>query len=351
MKAFVTGSTGLLGSNLVHQLLAAGYEVKALARSKEKAAKLLGDTRAEIVVGDMEAVDGFASELAGCDVLFHTAAYFREYFTVGDHWATLEKINVQATIKLLTAAQRHGVKKVIYVSSSTVIGAREDGRLSDESTPPDAYSYENLYAKSKVLAETAIAEFLKSHTLPVVLVLPSAMFGPGDAAPTAAGQIVLDFMARKLSIIPPGGFSVVDVRDVAQAMISAVQHGKSGERYILNNQYYSLGEIFAHLETITGVPAPTRRIPYMMAMFFAFISEARTRLTGAKPLVTVNAVRILNKRVELTADKARRELGFSARAFEDTLRDEVDWYIGRGYVKMDKRTVESTSRQSPVARG
>jgi dihydroflavonol-4-reductase len=319
-----------LGSNLVRQLLAAGYEVKALARSRDKAAQILGDTRAEIIVGDMENVEGFAPHLAGVDVLFHTAAYFREYFTVGDHWATLEKINVRATIQVLNEAEQRGVKKAIYTSSSTVIGANPKGSASDESTPPDRHTEANLYAKSKVLAEAAVADFLKSHRLPVVLVLPTAMFGPGDAAPTRAGQIIQDFMRQELSIIPPGGFSVVDVRDVAQATINAVQRGKSGERYILNNRYYSLGEILSMLERVTGIPGPTRRVPYAGALMVAYLGELRARLTGAEPQITVSAVRILTQGGELSADKARRELGFATRPFEDTLRDEVAWYAERG---------------------
>ncbi len=333
MKAFVTGSTGLLGSNLVRQLVGAGWEVKALARSKEKAAKLLGDTRAQVVTGDMENADGFAAELAGCDVLFHTAAYFREYFAPGDHWATLENINVKGTIKLLDEAEKRGVKKVIYVSSSTVIGMKANGEPGDETTPPDAHASENLYAKSKVVAEAAIAEFLKTHSIPVILILPTAMFGPGDAAPTTAGQIILDFIHRKLPVIPPGGFSVVDARDVAQAMIQAVERGKSGERYIINNAYRSLGDIVKQLEQITGIPAPTRQIPYLMALTYAWVMETRARLTGTETVITVNGIRTVGKAYEVKSDKAQRELGATIRPFEDTLRDEIHWYIEHGYVQ------------------
>src|SRR5215468_6571838 len=100
MKAFVTGSTGLLGSNLVNALVAAGYEVKALARSRAKAEKVLGHTQVEIVVGDIENIAAFAPQMAGTDVLFHTAAYVREMFAPGNHWPKLEKINIQGTLEL-----------------------------------------------------------------------------------------------------------------------------------------------------------------------------------------------------------------------------------------------------------
>src|SRR5690349_9143977 len=100
MKAFVTGSTGLLGVNLVRLLRERGHEVRALVRSPEKARRLLGDTGAQVVAGDLEDVDAFAPALGGCDVVFHTAAYFREYFGPGDHWPALERLNVHATLQL-----------------------------------------------------------------------------------------------------------------------------------------------------------------------------------------------------------------------------------------------------------
>ena len=98
MRAFVTGSTGLLGNNLVRTLLSAGHEVQALARSRGKAARELGDTRASIVIGDLTAVAGFAEALSGVDVVFHTAAFFREYYAPGDHSKLIKHINVEATL-------------------------------------------------------------------------------------------------------------------------------------------------------------------------------------------------------------------------------------------------------------
>jgi dihydroflavonol-4-reductase len=332
MKAFVTGGTGLLGNNLVKALADNGWQVKALARSREKAAKLLDTGRVEIVVGDMENVAGFADALAGCDVLFHTAAYFRDYFGPGDHWAKLEQINVKATIELLNEAERRGVGKTIYVSSSTVIGHKPDGTPGDETTPPDETAYQNLYAKSKVLAEEAVAGWLKAHKMPVVLILPSAIFGPGDAAPTSSGKLIVDFLKRKLPVIPPGGFSVVDVRDVAHAMLNAVEHGKSGERYIVSSADYSIKDILYLLSEITSIPAPRLQMPYTMALIYGWVAETRARLTGTESTASVNAIRTLNARRVVKSDKAQRELAFSVRPFADTLRDSVMWFRQQEYV-------------------
>ncbi|MDX1994611.1 MAG: SDR family oxidoreductase [bacterium] len=326
MKAFVTGSTGLLGSNLVQLLVEQGHEVKALARSREKAQRVLGNLPVEIVVGDMDNIPAFASAMAGVDVVFHAAAYFREYYQPGDHWKTLEAINIKGTVEILKQAEKHGVKKVIYVSSSGVIGPRSDGQLSDESTPPGELAHNNLYFRSKVVAEEAVYEFLKTSSLPVVLILPGWMFGPGDTGPTSAGQIVLDLMDRKLPGIPPGGNTVADARDVAQGMINAVERGRSGERYIIGGRYYDMGTIAKTVEKVSGVPAPKFHFPYPILLAFARLSETMARLRGTETLITVEGVKTLADPIKVSSAKAERELGVTFRPLEDTLRDEVAWF-------------------------
>lgn len=333
MKAFVTGSTGLLGSNLVNLLLAQGFEVKALARSVEKAERILGkNTRAQIIVGDMEAVDGFADKLNDCDVLFHAAAYFREYFGPGNHWDMMKKINVDGTIQILSEAEKRGVKKTIYVSSTTVIGKTANGQPSDESTPPDKDSYDNQYAKSKVVAEQAIAEWLKSHRMPVVLILPAAIIGPMDAAPTAMGQAITGILNQKVPVIPPGGLEFVDARDVAQAMINAVECGKSGERYIVCQGYATMQQFAQTVEKVSGVPAPRLKVPYRLMLGMAWLMERSAAIQGKPVEISVNGIRALNRGREVSSSKAIRDLGINFRSLEDSLRDEVAWYRANGYV-------------------
>ncbi|MCA9888079.1 MAG: SDR family oxidoreductase [Anaerolineae bacterium] len=334
---FVTGSTGLLGSNLVRLLVAEGHHVKAMARNVEKARRLLGDLDVEIVQGDMEDVDAIEPLLQGVDVLMHTAAYFREYYQPGEnHWENLSRINIRGTVNLLTAAERQGVQKAIYVSSSTTIGAKVDGSPSDENTGATSGKMSlNAYARSKVVAEEGVAHWLRAHHMPVVLINPSWIWGPGDAAPTATGKIVLDFLRGDLPAIPSGGSSLVDARDVAQAMIAAVTHGRSGERYIINNAYYSLSDILAVLSDITGINKPRIYMPYALGMAYATVAEIVARITGNPPLATRSGLRTINIKIEYTSAKAAHELGHKPRSLEQTLRDEVQWFIDNGYVQQE----------------
>lgn len=345
MKAFVTGSTGLLGSNLVHLLVEQGWQVRALVRSMSKGRALIGHLPdVELIEGDMEDIDAFAPHLRDCDVLFHTAAYFREYGQPGEHWSKLEAINVTGTIKLLDSAEQHGIRKAIYASSAGVIGEHKDGLASDETTPPSDFALnDNLYFKSKVVAEERILAWLKTHALPVVMILPGWMFGPSDAAPTGAGQIVQQFLARTLPARFEGGSSIVDARDVAQGMINAVERGQGGERYIMAGKQTTLDEVFATLARVSGVPAPTMRIPYRAALVYAWFAETMASLQGKEAVATVNGIRTLNMRHPISSVKAMRELGVTFRPLEQTLADEVRWFRDWDTAKMTGNAMMETS--------
>ncbi len=330
MKAFVTGSTGLLGSNLVRLLLAQGHEVKALARSVAKAERVLKNTAVEIVIGDMQDVAAFAPTLAGCDVLFHCAAYFREYYGAGDHWPKLQKINVDGVREILEAAAAQGVQKAIHVSSSGVIGMNGD-QPGDESTPPSPFVEQNLYFRSKVLAEEVVQKFITEHEMPVTMVLPGWMMGPGDAAPTDSGQLVLDLLHGDLPGVVAGGTSAVDARDVAQAMIAAVENGRSGERYIVGGRLATMETIAQTVTELTGAKAP-RKIPYPIVLAMAWASESKARLTNSETLLTVSGVRTLHASLTVNSAKAERELSASFRPLRETLTDEIRWFAANGYV-------------------
>jgi dihydroflavonol-4-reductase len=326
MKVLVTGSTGLLGNNLVRALGARGHEVVGLARSAEKARRLIGDTGAHVVLGDMREVAGFAAALEGCEVVFHTAAYFREYYHQGDHAGPLEEINVKGTLALMDEADRRGVRRFVHVSSSGAVGVTADGSPADEHTPPGELQRSNLYFRSKVDGDEAIRGWRGGRGMDVVEVLPGWMWGPGDAGPTAAGQLVMDFLGRKIPAVPDGGTCVVDARDVADAMIAAAEKGRAGERYIVAGEYRDVAEMLGALEAATGVAGPRLKLPYAVILAFAFCAELFGRLTGTDVLVTREAVRVLHARQCLSSAKAIHELGVRFRPLADTIRDTVAWH-------------------------
>lgn len=345
MHAFVTGGTGLLGHTLVDQLLAEEHDVTALVRSREKAARVLGDRDVEVVVGDMLDVAGFANALDDVDVVFHTAAYFREYYGLGDHWDTLHAVNVEGTLELLAAADAAGVDTVVHVSSEGVVGSGPDGGPGDEETLLAPSATQNLYFRSKILAEHAIDDYLAENDLRVVRVLPGWMFGPGDTGPTASGQLVLNFLHGNLPFVFPGGGPVTDVRDVASAIRTAADVGGSGERYIVAGPHVTLPAVAQTLANLTGFSTP-RTLPSPVVAAFSRLSVLYSRVTGAPVLISPDAVATLQHNALVDASKAARELDTTYRPLTETLGDTVAWYVAHGYVD-DSVTLEI----APAVRG
>lgn len=331
MRIFVTGATGLLGSNVVTALEEGGHQVVALVRSRDRAERLLAGRRSRFVEGDLNDVAGFASEMAGCDVICHTAAYHREFYTgARNHGSDLEKINVEATRQLLHAAASAVIPRFVHISSCGVIGMTPEGEPGDEDTPPLPIEIANAYFASKLRTDEAVQKFAREYELPkLVTIIPAWMLGPGDAAPSPGGRMVLDFVERKLPAVTDGGQCVVDARDVASAVVSAVQRGATG-RYIVAGQYHTVEEIFASLERVTGIRGPRLHLPHVLVMAYAYLSELYGRVTHRPVLLRPAGALALHAKLSWRSDKAVRELGIQFRPLDETMRDTVQWFRKQG---------------------
>lgn len=337
-RAFVTGATGLLGNNLVRSLLGEGIAVRGLARSIPKAQAQFGDLKGlEIVAGDMEDVDAFAGALAGCDTLFHTAAYFRDSYAGGSHWPKLKAVNVDGTEKLLSAAHAAGVRQFVHTSSIAVVDGKR-GEVVDETMKRSLDGADDYY-RSKILSDRRVLEHLDRYPDSFgAFVMPGWMHGPGDLGPTSAGRFTLDFMQRKLPGIPPATVAFVDARDVAKAEILALRKGRRGEHYLAAGRHVTMAELMVLYTRTTGVPAPTLRLPLPVLWMIAGLQEATARLVGRPALLSLATVRLMRAEAEhsrFDSAKAARELGLLFRPVEETIADEVAWYRANAMLPAD----------------
>ncbi len=237
----------------------------------------------EIVIGDMCNVPGFAQRLRGVDVLFHTAAYFRDSFKGGRHREQLFETNVRGTRSLLSHAYSAGVRRIVHTSSSTVL-AGQRGQVVDETMSRPTEGTPD-YPLSKILADAEVGAFLKSHPdASACTVLPGWMVGPADIGATAAGQLILDFLRGRLPGVPPAEFSVVDARDVAQAHIEAAHSGRRGERYLVAGRRMEIREMFCVLEEVSKIPAPRQQLPLFLLYALAGVNEV-WHLVTRKPVL------------------------------------------------------------------
>ncbi|MDQ0123972.1 nucleoside-diphosphate-sugar epimerase [Pseudomonas lini] len=333
-SVFVTGATGLLGNNLVRELVARGYAVKGLVRSRAKGEQQFNHLpNVELVVGDMADVEAFAGSLQGCDTVFHTAAFFRDNYKGGRHWNELEKINVAGTRDLIHQAYRAGVRRFIHTSSIAVLDGAPGSSIDETCLRADADADD--YYRSKILADRVVLSFLEAHPeMHACMVLPGWMWGPADIGPTSSGQLINDVVNGKLPGLIPGSFSVVDARDVALALIAAAKHGRRGERYLAAGRSMTMRQLVPVLGRIAGVKTPGRQLPLPLLYTLAIVQEIYARLTGKPILLSMATLRLLIREEHRTCfnhRKSEQELGLCFRALELTMTDTVAWYRAHGW--------------------
>lgn len=328
VKALVTGATGFIGGNLVHELLRQGYQVRALVR-KESNRRNIEGLDIEVAIGDLRDRASLDQALEGCDVLFHAAACYT-------FWApdakVIYEINVQGTQNILAAALSKGIKKVVYTSSESTIGAVGNGCLACEETEIDPRELRGHYQRSKCMAEK-LAFSLCQEGLPLVVVNPTVPIGPRDIKPTPTGQIVVDFLNRKMPGYVNTGLNIVDVEDVAKGHILALEKGQIGKRYILGNQNLTLREVLGILEKVSGVKAPRLRLPLWLASGAAYTDEfVSGKILGRRPRIPVEGVKAACKFRYFDCSKAINELGFPQTPVAEAFEKAIRWFRLHGYI-------------------
>lgn len=348
-NVFVTGATGLLGNNLVRELVARGFTVKALVRSRAKAERQFSELpNLEWVVGDMADVAAFAASLQGCDTVFHTAAFFRDNYKGGNHWEALEKINVDGTRDLLHHAYRAGIRRFVHTSSIAVLDGEPGSSIDETCLRADADA--DNYYRSKILADRVVLSFLDAYPdMHACMVLPGWMWGPGDIGPTSSGQLLKDVVNGKLPGLIAGSFSVVDARDVAWALIAAARQGRRGERYLAAGRHMTMRQLVPLLGRVTGVKTPDRQLPFPLLYTLAAVQEVYARVTGKPILLSMATLRLMKREENRTCFnhlKSVQELGLSFRALEVTIADTVAWY--REQSGFEKPSARGVRKEKPV---
>jgi dihydroflavonol-4-reductase len=319
----VTGATGFVGWHVAKRLIDRGEKVRLLVRDPKR----LRELEAETVVGDLRSPEAMRNAVVGCSVVYHVAADYRLWAKRSEE---LYQSNVEGTRNLLEAARQSGVERVVYTSTVGCIGIPKD-RPGDEQTPVHLNDMTGSYKRSKFLAEQVALEFSRSG-FPVVIVNPTAPVGDHDFKPTPTGKIVVDFLKRKLPAYVDTGLNVVDVRDTAEGHLLACGKGIPGERYILGGENLTLRQIFEKLEVISGLKAPSVRLPYSAAYVVGLVSTAWAKVTGIEPVAPIDAVRMAKKKMWVSQAKAAGELGFQPGPADAALRRAVDWFKANGYV-------------------
>ena len=322
MRNLVTGAGGFVGSAIVRKLIGRGEEVAALVREGSDAGNLAG-LDVELVKGDLLDKASLLRAMDGRGGVYHAAA---EYTLWTPDKKRLYAVNVEGTKNLLSAAMEKGVSRVVYTSTVGALGNPGDGTPGREDTPVALSDMAGDYKKSKFLAERAAESFAASG-MDVVIVNPSTPVGPRDIKPTPTGKMICDFLRGRMFAYINTGLNLVDVDDVAQGHILAMERGKGGEKYILGGKDMTLREIFEALSRITGIPAPKARLPYGLVLPVAWASTlVSDYITKRPPVAPLDAVRMAHKYMYFDSSKAVRELGYAPGRVEAALVRAVEWF-------------------------
>ncbi len=338
MKVLVTGATGFIGGNLARELWRRGEDVRALVRpgSNRLTIEDTGIVPMEGDILDRESVD---RAVQGCEAVFHAAAAYT-------FWSRdpkgVSRTNVEGTVNVLMAARQAGVSRIVYTSTVGTIGLPKRG-LGDEETALDAKTLHGHYKRSKFQAESE-ALALAADGMPVVVVNPTAPVGPWDVKPTPTGRMILDFLRRRVPAYLKTGMNLVDVADVVDGHILALEKGKPGERYILGNRNVSLKEIFDILSNLTGLPAPRIRAPYWLVVGVGYADRfVEGTLFRREPAIPVEGVLASKTPAYVSCEKAVRELGLPQRPVGKAVQQAVDWFAAHGYFDGKTEKLQSST--------
>lgn len=323
-KVLVTGANGFLATNTIAELVSAGYCVRGILRRKK--AYIGKECEAlELKEGDFTDSAFISEAVRGCDFIVHIAAMTGQ---AGDS-REYERVNVEATEKLVQAGIEAGIRRMIYVSSANALAYGTMENPGDETRPTIPPFTESPYAMSKRKAQ----EMLSGYTdrIEIVTVNPTFMLGPMDARPSS-GRIIMMGYGRRVMAAPPGGKNFVHVRDAAKGIVAALTKGRNGEAYLLAGENMDYVTFYKTLSGLSGKRMRIIRIPKPVLLAAGCICSALYRI-GIKTDATLTNMKLLCVGNYYSHEKAERELGITFRTTEEAVSDALEWFKGHGMIK------------------
>ncbi len=338
-RVLVTGATGRIGSEVAAELRRRGHRVRALVRPGSDAGPL-GAAGIEVARGDVLDRASVEAALEGCDAVVHSAGLPS---LLAPRRALLE-LNAGAVEVVLGAALAAGVARAVLTSSSAVLGGSRRPRVADEETTSSADTIGLDYFVSKKRGEEVGLD-LASRGLPLVVVRPAVVIGPGARRGSSA-DLVLALARRRVPAYVQGGASFCDVRDVARGHAAALERGRPGETYLLGGHNLTLDEFVNRVCRLAGVAAPPR-LPVALALGATRLLALLARVGGPASPLDERVIRASRLYGFVTSARAQRELGYAIRPFEESVRDALRWDVAQGRLDPSTPELRALAAESP----
>jgi len=323
LHAFVTGASGFVGMNLVHQLVEQGWEVTALVR-KNSPLEDIQDLGIRLVQGDItEAASVQNAMPGGLDCVFHVAASTNMWAPKND---TQTRVNIDGTRNVLEAAISSGAKRLVHTSSFIVWGFGQ-GILTEECPRLENADWIN-YVRTKYAAELIVKEAVKGQRIDAVIVNPAHILGPGDRWNWS--RVISLVNQNKLPGVPPGGGAFCDVREIARAHIQAFHDGQTGHNYLLGGEDTMFLEVVKMTGEILDKKVPGRSTPAWLLNLAARVYVGIAAFTGKEPDLTPESTAVITRHIKCDSSKAIKELKYRFTPVHELLIDTVGWMRTKG---------------------
>lgn len=328
MKIFLTGTSGLLGSNTAKELLKRGHEVRGLFHNSSEADLLGEHPNFEKFHGDITDPERMIEGVAGCDAVVHAAADTSQW---PDRSPNYISTNVKGTLNVVEAAKKAKVKRGIFVSTANSLGFGTKEHPGDETSPPKFKQYGIGYMETKYQAQQIVLNEVKEHGYPFIVVNPTFMIGPHDFKPSS-GKMVIAVAKGKVPGYPVGGKNYVYVGDAATAIANALTMGCPGECYILGNENLSYKEMFTKIAKVVGTKPPRLAIPPFATKAFGMMGTVAGNLFGITPNVSYKMAVVSCDGHYFSAKKAVEELNMPQTPIETAIKECYEWFKEHGYL-------------------
>jgi dihydroflavonol-4-reductase len=329
MKSLVIGGTGLLGANLIRALLEHGHQVRVLHRSTSSISTIEG-LDVQRVVGDLNDGASLRRACEGVQVVYHAAGYYPTR-TISVDAAKGQAL--KETASLLEAVRAANVERLVYASTLTTVGfPKNPGHPANETCAFATRFTRNPYLMAKATMEDKILQ-AAGQGIPSVVVIPTEFFGAYDQRPTS-GTHILMIAKGQMPVYIPGRVNVIDVRDVAVAMIRAAERGRVGERYLVGNWNTTQKELNELISEVAGVRPPLFPIPFPLARGGAKVGEwLFSSILRRPPLLPGFFVEVISHMQHYDCSKAQRELDYPRHSIEGAIQNAVAWFRANGYLR------------------
>jgi dihydroflavonol-4-reductase len=328
MKVFVTGADGLLGNNVVRELLHRNYDVSVLLFKGNNHAVLPQDLPVKRFYGNILDKAFIQQCIAGHDMVIHAAAS-TQVFPARD--PMINQINVDGTQNVIDACLMHQVKRLLHIGSATSFPAGDRENPGTETGNYNGYQFGLDYLDSKYRAQQIVLAAVQAKGLNAIVLNPTFMIGPYDGKPSS-GAMIIALYRKKIPAYTNGAKTYIAVKDAAVAIANALTAGKIGECYLLGNFNYTHREAFAILAKAIGVRPPRFRLPHGVIYFIGIICSFIGKITGSCPEVTKEIAMLSCGYHCYSGEKARKELNMPCTDLSVAARECMDWFLANGYL-------------------